>query len=193
MAIVYIALVHYPVYNKNRDVITSALTTIDLHDFARLAATYGLGGFYLVTPLDDQKALADEMIAHWRHGWGFEYNANRAEALALVRTARTLRDASEEIEKNSGIVPSIIGTSAAEGPRGSGRTWPQLVKYEELRSRLDNDGPVLLVFGTAWGLTDEALVECDLILESIKGPTEYNHLSVRAAAGIIVDRLLGWR
>ncbi|MEI7817822.1 MAG: RNA methyltransferase, partial [Desulfuromonadales bacterium] len=30
-----IALVHYPVYNKHHEVVTSALTNLDQHDIAR--------------------------------------------------------------------------------------------------------------------------------------------------------------
>ncbi|MBT8351253.1 MAG: RNA methyltransferase, partial [Deltaproteobacteria bacterium] len=36
----YVALVHYPVVNKNGDVIASAVTNLDLHDIARAAKTY---------------------------------------------------------------------------------------------------------------------------------------------------------
>ena len=51
--------------------------------------------------------------------------------------------------------------------------------------------PHLLVFGTAWGLAETFISEADYILAPITGPTDYNHLSVRTAAGIILDRLLG--
>jgi hypothetical protein len=49
--------------------------------------------------------------------------------------------------------------------------------------------PNLLVLGTGYGLADEMLERCDLLLEPIQGDDEYNHLSVRAAAAIILDRL----
>jgi hypothetical protein len=51
--------------------------------------------------------------------------------------------------------------------------------------------PHLLVFGTAWGLAEAFISEADYILEPITGSPDYNHLSVRTAAGIILDRLLG--
>ena len=57
-----IALVHYPVTNKNGEVIASAVTNLDLHDMARSARTYGVKGFYVVTPLEDQKALAAQLM-----------------------------------------------------------------------------------------------------------------------------------
>ncbi len=33
----------------------------------------------------------------------------------------------------------------------------------------------------------------DFFLEPIKGPSDYNHLSVRSAVAIVLDRLLGER
>ena len=47
----YIGLVHYPVYNKNRLRIASAITNFDLHDLSRAARTYGVKKFYVITPL----------------------------------------------------------------------------------------------------------------------------------------------
>jgi len=182
---VYLALVHHPVYNKRRQVIAAALTTIDLHDIARLSATYGLKGFYVVTPLEDQIKVAQAMIDHWAEGWGREYNATRAEALSLVSLAYTIDEATERIRHNSGARPTLVATTAANGP---GRT-----SFADMRCGLLREGPILLILGTAWGLTDETMAACDKILEPITGPTRYNHLSVRAAAGIILDRLLGIR
>jgi len=182
---VYLALVHHPVYNKRGQVIAAALTTIDLHDLARLSATYGLKGFFVVTPLEDQIKVAQAMIDHWSEGWGREYNETRAEALSLVSLARTIDEAKERIRHISGARPIVVATTAADG---SGRT-----SFTDLRCGLLREDPLLLILGTAWGLTDETMAACDIILEPIKGPTRYNHLSVRAAAGIILDRLLGIR
>ncbi|SVE60327.1 uncharacterized protein METZ01_LOCUS513181, partial [marine metagenome] len=33
---VHLALVHYPVYNKNGETITSSVTTLDVHDILRV-------------------------------------------------------------------------------------------------------------------------------------------------------------
>ncbi|MFO7784786.1 MAG: tRNA (guanosine(37)-N1)-methyltransferase TrmD, partial [Desulfatiglandales bacterium] len=66
----YIGLVHYPVYNKNGDTIASAVTTLDLHDLARLSATYGLKRFFIITPLEDQQELVERVIRHWTTGHG---------------------------------------------------------------------------------------------------------------------------
>jgi hypothetical protein len=48
----------------------------------------------------------------------------------------------------------------------------------------------LLLFGTGWGLADEVLEAADALLPPLAGPSGYNHLSVRAAAAIVLDRLL---
>lgn len=49
--------------------------------------------------------------------------------------------------------------------------------------------PLVLVLGTGWGLVEEILEKADVILEPIRGMGDYNHLSVRAAAAIMLDRL----
>jgi hypothetical protein len=53
------------------------------------------------------------------------------------------------------------------------------------------DHPFLLMFGTGWGMSDELMARADYVLKPINGPTDYNHLSVRAACAIILDRLRG--
>jgi tRNA (guanine37-N1)-methyltransferase len=50
--------------------------------------------------------------------------------------------------------------------------------------------PFLLLFGTGHGLAQEVLERADLALPPIR-PGSYNHLSVRAACAIILDRLFG--
>jgi hypothetical protein len=45
--------------------------------------------------------------------------------------------------------------------------------------------------GTGWGVTETILAQADHALEPIQGGTDYNHLSVRSAAAIILDRVLG--
>ncbi len=51
-------------------------------------------------------------------------------------------------------------------------------------------GPLMLVFGTGSGLAPEIFERGWPVLEPIRGGGDYNHLSVRAAAAIIIDRLL---
>lgn len=40
MANLYLGLVHYPIYNKNMQVIATAVTNFDIHDISRTARTY---------------------------------------------------------------------------------------------------------------------------------------------------------
>ena len=54
----------------------------------------------------------------------------------------------------------------------------------------NTDRPIYLIFGTGWGLTEEMVKSCDYILEPVWGRGDFNHLSVRSAASIILDRLL---
>lgn len=181
----YLALAHYPVNNKNGQVIAAALTTIDMHDMARLAATYGLKAFFIVTPLTDQIDLAEKMIKHWSLGAGKEYNPARAQALDLVRIARDLAEVKKMVEKETGLAPKLAATAASDGP---GRT-----AFKDMAAVLADEQPLVLVFGTAWGLNRKALAECEIVIEPIRGKTDYNHLSVRSATGIILDRLFGVR
>lgn len=180
-------LVHYPVYNKNHDRIASALTTIDLHDMARLSRTYGVKSFFVVTPLKDQQQLAERVIKHWTRGYGAVYNRHRKEAMELVRVVPSIQSTIEEVRKLEGQPPILIATDASEQ---QGRT----ISFQALRRMLHHDEKaVLLFFGTAWGLDDTFMNRTDRVLDPIVGRTEYNHLSVRSAAAIILDRLAGAR
>jgi len=181
----YLALVHYPVINKHGDVIASAVTNLDVHDIARAAATYGVRGFYLVTPLVDQIALIRRLISHWTNGAGATYNPQRRRALELVRIKENLDDVIAEIRGNIGskALPRTVVTSA--------RNQRPVIGFETLRRMIGEGHPYLLVFGTAWGLTETLISAADFALAPVKGPTTYNHLSVRSAVTVVLDRLLG--
>jgi hypothetical protein len=179
----YVALTHYPVVNKRGDIIASALTNLDIHDISRVAKTYGVKAFYLVTPLADQKALANKIIAHWTDGVGAVYNPDRRDALELIRVKDSLVDAAEDIKSTENRFPKTVTTCA--------RKYPASIGYTEFRDILAGEWPYLLIFGTAWGLVESVITEADFVLEPITGTTDYNHLSVRSAASIILDRLLG--
>ena len=181
-----VALLHYPVKNKNGEIITSAVTNLDLHDIARVAKTYGIRSFYVVTPLADQQALVEKIISHWIDGWGGTYNPKRKEALTLIRVKPAIDQVVDEIKAETGTNVDIVVTCAAQKQNS--------LKFGDFRHRLaDRKCNYLLAFGTAWGLTDEFLDSCDFILEPVQGSTKYNHLPVRSAVAIILDRLLGNR
>jgi hypothetical protein len=179
-----IALLHYPVYNKLGEVVTTALTNLDQHDIARSSRTYGLDRFYIVTPSHDQQALAERIAGHWQEGWGASYNPDRKEALGIVRVCTTLTEATADFQAGfSKPVRSVI-TGASRRP-GS-------ISCEVFRQMLETGGtPYLLLLGTGWGLTEECFQAADYILEPIAGSGAYNHLSVRSAAAILLDRLRG--
>lgn len=186
MADLYLALLHHPVLDKNGAIVTTAVTNIDIHDIARSAATYGVRRFFVVTPVRALRALSERIIEHWETGFGSTYNTTRKEALALVGIETDLDGALVAIERETGARPTIVVTSA--------RPAAQTIGFDTLRARLAAaDGPYLLVFGTGWGLAPEVLQRADLRLAPVLGPTPYNHLSVRAAAAIILDRLHGAR
>ena len=180
---IYVALTHYPVVNKRGDVIASALTNLDLHDIARAAKTYGVKSFYLVTPLSDQKVLANKIIAHWTTGAGAVYNPARHRALELIKVKDSIDDVAEEINGIENSYPKLVTTCA--------RRYPTSIGYAEFRGIIESHIPHLLIFGTAWGLAESFISDADFVLEPITGVTDYNHLSVRSAPAIILDRLLG--
>ncbi|GIX48703.1 MAG: hypothetical protein KatS3mg131_2914 [Candidatus Tectimicrobiota bacterium] len=180
----FLALVHFPVYNKERQVVASSLTTINVHDLGRVAATYGVRCCYIVTPLRRHQELANHIIAHWTQGHGAAYNPTRAEALRHVRVVADLAVAEGEIAQQCGMPPRRVATDARRFARG--------ISYRALRQLLwSEEAPFLLLLGTGWGLAEELIARCDYVLMPIYGPTAFNHLPVRVAAGILLDRLLG--
>ncbi len=179
----YVALTHYPVVNKNGDIITSAVTNLDLHDISRAVKTYGVRSFYVVTPLENQKALVKKIVLHWVEGTGSKYNPKRREALELIIIKNSMDEVIDHIRKNSGNSPKMVVTSASHN---SGN-----LSFGKFREMLQDDNLYLLIFGTAWGLPEKFIAEADYTLNPVIGNTDYNHLSVRSAVAIILDRLLG--
>lgn len=180
----YIALLHHPVYNRNGRTVTTAIANMDIHDIARAAATYGVRKFFIVNPQDEQKALAMELIRHWQEGYGARTNPSRKEAFDRVCLLGSLEQAAAWIESDSGARPKMAVTGASLGVN--------LISWEDFRRLLqENDGPYLLLFGTGWGIARE-IIECaDYRLPPLSGPSAYNHLSVRSAVSISLDRLMG--
>jgi hypothetical protein len=187
MSGLYVALIHHPVYDRNRTVVTTALTNIDVHDIARSCCTFGVRAFYVITPVDAHRALARRVVRHWQHGHGADYNPTRREALEIVRLERSLDGAEIDIERETGVLPRLIATSARE--------LPGALDARELRAVIEAGAevPYLVLLGTGWGLTETVLARAHHNLAPIRGPGAYNHLSVRAAAAVILDRLAGKR
>ena len=179
-----VALLHYPVYNKHRQVVTTAFTNLDIHDISRTARTFGLSRYYLISPSEEQQQLIGRIITHWDSGWGAEYNPDRREALSIVRPVRSLQDAITDLQQIQKLPVHLIATGAANRSDS--------VSFATLRNTIQQDDQHhLLLLGTGWGLADELFTQADSILEPIQGRGTYNHLPVRSALAIMLDRLLG--
>jgi len=179
-----LALVHYPVLNKRQEVIGSSVTNLDIHDIARAGRTYGVNTFYLVTPFADQQNLVAEIVDHWLHGYGARYNPDRREAFALIKVCACLQDLYDGYVTHGLPRPLTLATSAKE-------LGKEMVSYPTMRQRLAQGEHCLLMFGTGWGLAPEVMIAVDALLPPIGGGMTYNHLSVRSACAIVLDRLLG--
>jgi hypothetical protein len=174
-----VALVHHPIRDRRGDTVTASVTNLDLHDIARTARTYGVDRFYLVTPVAEQRVLVERILAHWRTGHGASYNPHRGEALDLVEPVSTLDEALALWQQRTGDDPLPVLTGAA---RTDGITFARC-------RALGRQHPLLLVFGTGWGLAEEVFERGWTVLEPVSGAGDFNHLPVRAAAAIILDRL----
>jgi len=181
-----VALVHYPVYNKHRDVVTTAVTNLDIHDIARSSRTFGADRYYIVTPVDEQQKLVQKIAVHWQSGWGASYNPKRKAALDIVSIVPSVSNALLDMEARVGHRPKVVVTGAS--------THGKAIASADLAEMMAvGDQGFLLLFGTGWGMTEELFDSADYVIEPIKGPGEYNHLSVRSAVSIYMDRLFGRR
>jgi len=184
--VIALALVHYPVRDGKGETISSAITNIDVHDIARTGRTYGSVRLFVVTPIDAQRELVRRIRAHWVEGAGKDRIPARKKALERVAPVATLDDAIAAFGEIVGKRPRVWATAA--DPRGR-----ETIAFEQGREALAAE-PTLLVFGTAHGLADPMLDAADALLAPIAGiDDEFNHLSVRSAVAIILDRLLGAR
>ena len=178
----YVALLHHPARSRDDQIVTTSITNMDIHDIARSSRTFGVRRFFVVHPIPGLRALAERVVEHWRSGYGSRYNPSRREAISLVEVEPDLDHVLAAIEQDAGRLPRLVGTSA--------RARPGMISMDQLAREIDiAQEPSLLVLGTGYGLADEMLDRCDVLLEPIRGNDEYNHLSVRAAAAIILDRL----
>jgi hypothetical protein len=176
---------HYPIRDRAGATVTTAVTNLDVHDIARSARTYGLQRYYVVTPIEAQHALVERIIEHWTLGAGRKRIPERHVALQLCQVVSTLDDVIADVTGREGRRPIVIATAARSL---EGRTT---TSFSAARARvLSETDSYLILFGTGHGIADAVLGGADLLLEPIVGAGDYNHLSVRAAAAITLDRLL---
>ncbi len=181
----HLVLAHHPVLDRTGAVVTSSITNLDVHDIARSCATYGLAGYEVVTPVAAQR----EKIEHMAQVWLDELRAegaraghgHRGHALAPIRVHGSIEAALEAI----GGTPLVVATSARPGDRRIG--------FRDLLRLLATipERPLALLFGTGHGLAEPIIQSADHVLEPIEGQSDWNHLSVRSAAAVILDRLFG--
>lgn len=186
-ASVHVALIHWPVYDRAKNIVCTNVTNFDIHDIARASRTYGVEKYFIINKMQEQLSFVSRVLDHWRLGVGSEYNPKRKTALGMVELAPNLDAVLSRFAKK----PVIIGTTARDLP------IPR-VSFSGLREKIWHDPArtetsYLLVFGTGFGLHEDIINQSDLLLEPLKGASadDYRHLSVRSAVSIVLDRLLG--
>lgn len=186
-----IALVHHPVLDKSGGIVTTALTNLDVHDLARSARTYGCTDYFVVHPIAAQRELATRIVDHWTEGSSAKRIPDRKDALSVVRPVETLSAAISVLRGPDATAANAANDVDVEVWVTAARTIGNPITFAAAHDRLHGDGPpVLLVFGTGWGLAPEITDAAHAVIEPIRGAGEWNHLSVRAACAIALDRLV---
>ena len=181
----YVTVLHSEVLLKSGIVGNTSITSLDIHDIARSCATYGIKRYYMASKLEDQKKIVRVLLDFWETGYGAEYNAHRHEAVKAIELKNTLADVVDAIREREGKEPILVATSAKDfGPE-------KTITYKDHQKVWSLDRPVLFVFGTGHGLSPEVMNRCDFFLGPVLGFSDFNHLSVRSAVAIILDRWMG--
>ncbi|HIC76783.1 MAG TPA: tRNA (guanosine(37)-N1)-methyltransferase TrmD [Candidatus Dadabacteria bacterium] len=180
----YLALVHYPIEDINGDIIKTSLTNLDIQDIARSCKTYGIKKYFITHPVKEQRDLAESVLGYWRDNRNNRNKSSKHEAMELVKITQDISEAINSIKSIHNKRPKVVATDA--------RIMHNMVNYSRLKDIIESDsGPYLFLFGTGWGLAKEILDGADYIIKPVGGYLEYNHLSVRSAVAIILDRLFG--
>lgn len=182
----YLGLVHHPIKNKLGELVTTSVTNLDIHDISRSCRTFGVKKYFIITPFEAQKTLVDSILGHWEQDVANAYNPDRQDALSIARAVDSIETAVSQITELEGQRPLIAVTGA------NFETFDGDVK--ELTKKLEVlNMPCFLLFGTGWGLHPIALEKAEFKLSPIisKNSDGYNHLSVRSAVAIYLDRLFG--
>ncbi|MFG1486722.1 RNA methyltransferase [Halobacteriovorax sp. RZ-1] len=181
---IYLGLVHHPIKNKRDDIVTTSVTNLDIHDIARSCRTFGIKNYFIVTPLEAQHKLVNRILGHWEEDDAGVYNPDRQDALAIARLVISVEEGINKIKEIEGVEPLVCVTGANFDSNNGVET--DLIN----NARLDKK-PIFLLFGTGWGLHAQVLERAHFALEPIFGGSAdgYNHLSVRSAVAIYLDRL----
>lgn len=179
----YLALIHYPVLNKFGDIINTSITNLDIHDIARSCCTYGIKKYFIVTPLKSQKEMLDRIMSFWNGEAALKYNPDRSKALSLIQYAVSIQESVDFVISQEKLDPVVVSTTAVKRN--------DQVSFDHFKEVIfSSNRPCLLLFGTGNGLTENLMTASDYILQPVSGYGSYNHLSVRSAAAVVMDRLL---
>jgi hypothetical protein len=181
---IYLGLVHYPINNKNNEVVTTSVTNLDIHDISRSCRTFGIKNYFLITPLEAQHELVQRILGHWEEDSSSVYNPDRKDALSIARLSKSVDNAINKISELESVRPLVVVTGANfKHDTGSVSDLLEKMKIDKR--------PCFLLFGTGWGLHADLVEQADFSLDPIEGKSEdgYNHLAVRSAVAIYLDRL----
>jgi hypothetical protein len=181
MSPLYLGLVHYPVLNKHGETILTSVTNLDIHDIARSATAYGVKRYFVITPDASQTEHIMKVIGFWQSEAGQSYNSDRSKALAVIQITDSITTSINQITTLEGMQPIVISTTA--------RFLEKQVTFDKVRSFQNGNRPLFLLFGTGYGLSDAVLMDSDYVLQPLEGAEGYNHLSVRSAVAIVLDRI----
>jgi tRNA (guanine37-N1)-methyltransferase len=149
---IYVGLVHHPIRDREGQIVATAVTNLDVHDLARSCRSYGLRGYFVITPIEAQRGLVLKILEHWVTGSGKKRVPERAVALSLCEPIETIEAASQAIAARHGTAPRVVVT-AAKLPNGSAPIAPRALR-DEMRT---SGRPWLILFGTGHGLAPEVL------------------------------------
>lgn len=166
--------------NRLGEVISSTVDSFDFFDASRLALTYGVDRMYIVHPEPAQQALVSRLIAHGQAQGRQDAQRGHFEHSVGVHD---LQAAIDDVQARCQCRPKVVATTARSGPPKVG--------LGSLRDSLSPQRPQLWLIGKAWGMTQAVIDGADCVAASIDTGTGYNHLSVRSALAIYIDRMLG--
>ncbi len=178
---IYLGLVHYPVYDRNMRTVTTSVTNLDIHDISRSCLSFGVKKYFLITPVESQHQIIQRILSFWKTDAAKSYNRDRNVALQVIEICNSIDLAKMWIRNQEGSDPLVITTTA--------RAQEKQLYFSDFFKVNQENKPILLLFGTGNGLVNELHDQADFILEPIIGASDYNHLSVRSAVAIILDRI----
>lgn len=185
----HVGLIHHPVFNKNKNIVATTITHFDVHDIARVCRSYGVKGYHLIHPAEEQLMFVARLKDHWSLGLGKEMNPLRAEAMKIVNTAKSLNELC--VQKGFSKVYATSARIHSDYPLVSFKEFTLMLNQKKQELKTNNLEKILVLFGTGSGLTPEVYKSCDGIIEPIIGfeGSDFRHLSVRSAVAIVLDRL----